>query len=46
MTVLAMLLAVTFPAQAAEPTAAGLWQKIENGKPELYVLMIDRKSVV
>ena len=45
MTVLAMLLAVTIPAQAAEPTAAGLWQKIENGKPALYVLMIDRNGI-
>ena len=45
MTVLAMLLAVTFPAQAAEPTAAGLWQKLENGKPELYVLMIDHNGI-
>jgi hypothetical protein len=45
MTVLAMLLAVTFQAQAAEPTAAGLWQKIENGKPALYVLMIDHNGI-
>ena len=45
MTVLATLLAVAFPAQAAEPTAAGLWQKIENGKPELYVLMIDHNGI-
>jgi uncharacterized protein (DUF2147 family) len=45
MTVLAMLLAATFPAQAAEPTAAGLWQKIENGKPELYVLMVDHNGI-
>jgi uncharacterized protein (DUF2147 family) len=45
MTVLAMLLAVVLPAQAAEPTAAGLWQKIENGKPELYVLMIDHNGI-
>jgi hypothetical protein len=45
MTVLATLLAVTFPAQAAEPTAAGLWQKLENGKPELYVLMIDHNGI-
>src|SRR6202167_165193 len=45
MTVLAMLLAVTFPAQAAEPTAAGLWQKLENGKPQLYVLMIDHNGI-
>ena len=46
MMVLAMLLAVMFPAQAAEPTAAGLWQKIENGKPELYVLMIDHNGII
>ena len=45
MTVLAMVLAVTFQAQAAEPTAVGLWQKIENGKPALYVLMIDHNGI-
>jgi uncharacterized protein (DUF2147 family) len=45
MTVLAMPLAVTFPARAAEPTAAGLWQKVENGKPALYVLMIDHNGI-
>jgi Uncharacterized protein conserved in bacteria (DUF2147) len=45
MTALAMLLAVTFQAHAAEPTAAGLWQKIENGKPVLYVLMIDHNGI-
>jgi uncharacterized protein (DUF2147 family) len=45
MAVLAMLLAVTLPAQAAEPTAAGLWQKIENGKAVLYVLMIDHNGI-
>jgi hypothetical protein len=45
MTVLAMLRAVTLPALAAEPTATGLWQKIENGKPALYVLMIDHNGI-
>jgi hypothetical protein len=45
MTVLAMVPAVAFPAQAAELTAAGLWQKIENGKPEVYVLMIDHNGI-
>jgi hypothetical protein len=45
MTVLALLLAMTFQARAAEPTAAGLWQKIENGKPELYVLMVDHGGI-
>src|ERR1700728_3768868 len=46
MTVLAMVPAVAFPARAAELTAAGLWQKIENGKPEVYVLMIDHNGIV
>jgi hypothetical protein len=45
MALLATVLAVTFPAQASEPTAAGLWQKIENGKPELYVLVIDHNGI-
>jgi hypothetical protein len=44
-TVLAILLAVTLQARAAEPTAEGLWQKIENGKPQLYVLMIDHNGI-
>jgi uncharacterized protein (DUF2147 family) len=30
---------------AAEPSAAGLWQKIEDGKPALYVIVIDRAGV-
>jgi uncharacterized protein (DUF2147 family) len=42
------LLAIAFaggsPA-AAEPSAAGLWQKIEDGKPALYVIVIDRGGV-
>jgi uncharacterized protein DUF2147 len=33
--------ATAVPARAAEPTAAGLWQKIENGKPVVWVLMVD-----
>src|SRR6266851_5328906 len=31
-TVLVMLLAFMVPGQAAEPSAAGLWQKIEDGQ--------------
>jgi hypothetical protein len=45
MTVVAMLLAVTVPTRAAELSAAGLWQKIEDGKPDLYVLMVDHNGI-
>src|SRR5260221_12870942 len=37
-TVLVMLLAFMVPGQAADPSAAGLWQKIEDGKPVVWVL--------
>ena len=33
------------PLKAAEPTAAGLWQKVEKGKPVVWVLMLDRGGV-
>jgi hypothetical protein len=36
--------AVAWPA-AAEPSAAGLWQKIENGEPRLYVLVVEHNGV-
>ncbi|MGC2779276.1 MAG: DUF2147 domain-containing protein [Bradyrhizobium sp.] len=35
---------LTRPALAAEPSAAGLWQKIENGQPVLYVLVVDHNG--
>jgi Uncharacterized protein conserved in bacteria (DUF2147) len=41
---LALLFAAALPARAAEPTAAGLWQKIEEGKPVVWVLMVDRRD--
>ena len=41
---LAMTLALLLPAQAVEPTAAGLWQKIENGKLVVWVLVIDHQD--
>jgi Uncharacterized protein conserved in bacteria (DUF2147) len=44
-TVLVVLLAFLLPAQAAEPSAAGLWQKIENGKPVVWVLMVDHDGI-
>jgi hypothetical protein len=38
---LAMALAASVPGHAVEPTAAGLWQKSEDGKPVIWVLMVD-----
>lgn len=32
------------PALAEEPSAAGLWVKIENGKPNLYILVVDHHN--
>ncbi|WP_407181439.1 DUF2147 domain-containing protein [Bradyrhizobium sp. STM 3562] len=32
-------------AAQAEPTAAGLWQKVEDGKPVIYVLFVDHNGV-
>jgi uncharacterized protein (DUF2147 family) len=32
-------------AAPAEPTAAGLWQKVENGKPVIYVLFVDHDGI-
>ena len=45
MAVLALLLAVTFQARAAEPSAAGLWQKIEDGKPVGWFLVVDHDGI-
>lgn len=43
---LAMSFAMLFPeqghGQATEPSAAGLWQKLENGKPVGWFLVVDR----
>jgi uncharacterized protein (DUF2147 family) len=41
---LAMTLAATFAARAAEPSAAGLWQKVEKGKTVGMFLVIDRNG--
>ena len=40
-----MLLAVNLPAQAADPSAAGLWQKVEDGKPVVWVLVVDHDGI-
>ena len=39
------LLAAAPSAQAAEPSAAGLWQKIEDGKPVGWFLVVDRDGI-
>lgn len=42
---MAMLLFAGTVARAAEPTAAGLWQKTEDGQPVVWVLMVDHDGV-
>jgi Uncharacterized protein conserved in bacteria (DUF2147) len=42
--VLASALAVR-PASAEEPSAAGLWQKLDDDKPVLYVLVVEHNGV-
>ena len=44
-TVLVMLLAFMVPGQAADPSAAGLWQKIEDGKPVAWFLVLDHDGI-
>jgi hypothetical protein len=45
MTGLVMLSAIAPAAQAAEPSAAGLWQKVENGKAVLWILFVDHDGI-
>jgi len=40
-----MLFAIMFPGQAAEPSAAGLWQKTEDGKPVVWFLVLDHDGI-
>lgn len=42
---LVMSVAVMVPGRAAEPSAAGLWQKVEDGKPVIWVLVVDHNGV-
>ena len=41
----AALVAAAGAARAAEPSAAGLWQKVEGGKPVVWVLMVDHNGI-
>jgi hypothetical protein len=40
-----VLVLSTLSAVAAEPSAAGLWQKLEDGKPVVWVLMVDHDGI-
>jgi Uncharacterized protein conserved in bacteria (DUF2147) len=40
----ALAAAIPVPAIAAEPSAAGLWQKVEDGKPVVWVLFVDHSG--
>jgi Uncharacterized protein conserved in bacteria (DUF2147) len=43
--IVAMSLAVALPGRAAEPSAAGLWQKIEDNKPVGWFLFVDHDGI-
>ena len=40
-----LMLMAALPAQAQQPSAAGLWQKIENGKPVGWFLFVDHDGI-
>jgi hypothetical protein len=42
---LALLLAAVPAVRATEPSAAGLWQKVEEGRPVVWVLVVDHDGI-
>jgi len=42
---LALVFAFGSAGQAQEPSAAGLWQKVEDGKPVLWILFVDHNGI-
>jgi hypothetical protein len=45
MTGLVMLVGSALAGQAADPSAAGLWQKVEDGRPVVWVLVVDHDGI-
>ena len=43
--VMGLVFATELAAQPAEPSAAGLWQKLENGKPVVWFLVVDHDGI-
>jgi hypothetical protein len=43
--VIGLLLSATLAAQAQEPSAAGLWQKVEKGQPVGWFLVVDHDGI-
>ena len=38
------LCVATIPSRAVDPTAAGLWEKTEDGRPVIWVLVVERPN--
>jgi hypothetical protein len=45
MAAIGLLLAAVPAVRAAEPSAAGLWQKVEDGKPVAWFLVLDHDGI-